>query len=370
MCRRQRSSRRSNSPCASTITRRSAAMSTRAAARRCARRARQAPERDLRQRRRGAPHWRKAQGMSAPQRRRFSDGRLHLHDGPIDLIIEAFGEDARGRRGLRRGVAPLHDHSRRALCGIAFAARADPLDSRSPKASSRAGWLTRCCAVRATALHHPDGGGRRRRRRGSPERDDCRGAAVAAPMSTTAATSRFICRLTRHSPSAWSIGPTVPALFGRATIMLRTRGARPSDVGLARPQLLAWHRRRCHGPRGLAPRSPMRRRPWSPTPSIFRVTQQSGVCRRVTCDPQSDLGERRVTVDVGPLASREIDERSPPASMKPSFARRGPSRGRRAAACTARPLVGGANRSRRRPGHCSPAQSAQPSVTSAAKRES
>ncbi len=27
-----------------------------------------------------------------PQRRRLPDGRLHLHDGPIDLIIEAFGE--------------------------------------------------------------------------------------------------------------------------------------------------------------------------------------------------------------------------------------------------------------------------------------
>jgi uncharacterized protein len=27
-----------------------------------------------------------------PQQARFPDGRLHLHDGPIDLIIEAFGE--------------------------------------------------------------------------------------------------------------------------------------------------------------------------------------------------------------------------------------------------------------------------------------
>jgi ApbE superfamily uncharacterized protein (UPF0280 family) len=27
-----------------------------------------------------------------PQRSRLADGRLHLHDGPIDLIIEAFGE--------------------------------------------------------------------------------------------------------------------------------------------------------------------------------------------------------------------------------------------------------------------------------------
>ena len=29
---------------------------------------------------------------SPPQQRRLPDGRLHLHDGPIDLIIEAFGE--------------------------------------------------------------------------------------------------------------------------------------------------------------------------------------------------------------------------------------------------------------------------------------
>ena len=33
---------------------------------------------------------------SRQQRSRLSDGRLHLHDGPIDLIIEAFGERRRG----------------------------------------------------------------------------------------------------------------------------------------------------------------------------------------------------------------------------------------------------------------------------------
>src|SRR6202020_3459348 len=45
------------------------------------------------QRSSGAPRQRKAQGvMARPQQRRLGDGRLHLQDGPIDLIIEAFGE--------------------------------------------------------------------------------------------------------------------------------------------------------------------------------------------------------------------------------------------------------------------------------------
>ncbi len=38
------------------------------------------------------------------------DSRLHLQDGPIDLIVEAFGDD-RGR-GLSRGGGTLRHHSR------------------------------------------------------------------------------------------------------------------------------------------------------------------------------------------------------------------------------------------------------------------
>jgi uncharacterized protein len=36
-----------------------------------------------------------------PQHRRLSDGRLHLNDGPIDLIIEAFGGDVESERAYQ-----------------------------------------------------------------------------------------------------------------------------------------------------------------------------------------------------------------------------------------------------------------------------
>ena len=47
-----------------------------------------------------------------PQHRRLSDGRLHLNDGPIDLIIEAFGAEAeieRAYEAARMRFATLLD---------------------------------------------------------------------------------------------------------------------------------------------------------------------------------------------------------------------------------------------------------------------
>lgn len=38
-----------------------------------------------------------------PQNRRLGDGRLHLHDGPIDLIVEAFGDKADVERAYQAG---------------------------------------------------------------------------------------------------------------------------------------------------------------------------------------------------------------------------------------------------------------------------
>ena len=56
-----------------------------------------------------------------PQQRRLADGRLHLHDGPIDLIIEAFGEASAVEAAYVGGVEPLRDDPRRALRGAASA---------------------------------------------------------------------------------------------------------------------------------------------------------------------------------------------------------------------------------------------------------
>ena len=65
------------------------------------------------------------------QQRRFADGRLHLHDGPIDLIIEAFGgpsaiEDAYAAAWVR--FTTILDE----LCTELPLLRADPLGAQTP----------------------------------------------------------------------------------------------------------------------------------------------------------------------------------------------------------------------------------------------
>jgi uncharacterized protein len=81
-----------------------------------------------------------------PQQRRLADGRMHLHDGPIDLIIEAFGETSaveEAYAGAWGRFATILDE----LCAELPLLRADPRGASSlrwlrspalwPKRSSR-----------------------------------------------------------------------------------------------------------------------------------------------------------------------------------------------------------------------------------------
>ncbi len=54
----------------------------------------------------------------------LADGRRHFHDGPIDLILQAFGAPDQIAERLRRRRAQVLDRARRTLRGIAAAARA------------------------------------------------------------------------------------------------------------------------------------------------------------------------------------------------------------------------------------------------------
>ena len=47
---------------------------------------------------------------ASPQRSRLPDGRLHLHDGPIDLIIEAFGERNDVETAYAASLAAVRHH--------------------------------------------------------------------------------------------------------------------------------------------------------------------------------------------------------------------------------------------------------------------
>ncbi len=48
-------------------------------------------------------------GRSGPTGRLLGDGRLHLQHGPIDLVIEAFGEEAERRLAYRQAWARFQD---------------------------------------------------------------------------------------------------------------------------------------------------------------------------------------------------------------------------------------------------------------------
>ena len=72
------------------------------------------------------------------QRRRFADGRLHLQDGPIDLIIEAFGETSAVEDAYAAAwgrFATILDE----LCAELPLLRADPLSAQHHAAPWRVG---------------------------------------------------------------------------------------------------------------------------------------------------------------------------------------------------------------------------------------
>ncbi len=183
----------------------------------------------------------KAQGMRAPpQQRRLADGRLHLHDGPIDLIIEAFGETSAVEDAYAAAwgrFATILDE----LCTELPLLRADPLRRAGAARRGRASDGRGGCAVPSAALSHSDGCGCRRRGRGGPRGDDDR--ATARPRLCQ---QRWRHRASPRAPRdvldrhGRSPGPaeSVRPRDGRR----RGPRARRRDVGLARTQLLAWRR--------------------------------------------------------------------------------------------------------------------------------
>ena len=242
-----------------------------------------------------------------PQIALLPDGkRLHLQDGPIDLIIEANGDAADVRAAYEaatRRFTGLLDE----LCGELTLLR----QAADPARCALQGVVARrmhaaVAPFAARSFHHADGGGRRQRRGGNS------GAMLrAAPLDrayvnnggdialhlTEARRSR------RPDGSAGSAWPDANDCRSAApTIRPRDRHQRPS-----RPQFLARHCRCRHrtganGGAGRCGRDHHRQRGRSARPS--RDHPLSG--QRV--QPDSDLGARLVTRQVGFLEKSEIDD--------------------------------------------------------------
>ncbi len=240
-----------------------------------------------------------------PQQRRLADGRLHLHDGPIDLIIEAFGEtstvEAAYFAAWRRFTSVLDE-----LCAELPLLRADP----SAGNPAPLGPVARRMAAAVAPF---------RARRFLTAMAAVAGA-VAEEVLEAMTSGRQLTRayvnnggdvaLHLGPGETFSIGmvdrPDRPSLFGRATIGAadRVRGVATSgwrgrsfSLGVADAvTVLATSAALADGAATLIA-------------NAVDIPGHPAIERAPACDldPQSDLGERRVTVAVGPLAPDEID---------------------------------------------------------------
>jgi ApbE superfamily uncharacterized protein (UPF0280 family) len=241
---------------------------------------------------------------ASPQQRHIADGRMHLHDGPIDLIIEAFGErsaieDAYAAAWSR--FATILDE----LCAELPLLRADPRVAQAPRGA---------VARRMAAAVSPF----RVRRFLTPMAAVA--GAVAEEVLEAMTTDRKLARayvnnggdIALHvSPGeTFSIGmidrPDRPSLVGRATIQAadRVRGVATSgwrgrsfSLGVADAVTV------------LAASAALADAAATLIANAVDLPGHPAIRRTPACDldPQSDLGERRVTVAVGPLTADEID---------------------------------------------------------------
>jgi ApbE superfamily uncharacterized protein (UPF0280 family) len=239
-----------------------------------------------------------------PQQRRLADGRLHLHDGPIDLIVEAFGETRAAEDAYSAAwgrFATILDE----LCSELPLLRADPRVAQAPRGAGARRMAAAVAPFRARRFLTPMA---------------AVAGAVAEEILEAMTTGRQLARayvnnggdiaLHLGPGEMFSIGmidrPDQPSLFGRATVGAadRARGVATSgwrgrsfSLGAADAvTVLATSAALADGAATLIA-------------NAVDISGHPAIRRTPACDldPQSDLGERRVTVAVGPLTPGEIE---------------------------------------------------------------
>jgi ApbE superfamily uncharacterized protein (UPF0280 family) len=239
-----------------------------------------------------------------PQQRRLADGRLHLHDGPIDLIIEAFGEmiaaeDAYAAAWGR--FATILDE----LCAELPLLRADPRGAQAPRGAVARRMTTAVAPFRARRFLTPMA---------------AVAGAVAEEVLEAMTTGRKLARAYVNNGGdiafhlgpgeTFSIGmvdrPDRPSLFGRAAIGaadhvrgVATSGWRGRSFSLGAADAVTV----------LATSAALADASATLIANAVDIPDHPAIIRSPArnLDPQSDLGERRVTVAVGPLTADEID---------------------------------------------------------------
>jgi uncharacterized protein len=239
-----------------------------------------------------------------PQQRRLADGRLHLHDGPIDLIVEAFGEPSAAEEAYTaawRRFATILDE----LCTELPLLRADPLGAPAPRGAVARRMAAAVAPFRARRFLTPMA---------------AVAGAVAEEVLETMTTGRRLARayvnnggdIALHlSPGeTFSIGmidrPDRPSLVGRATVGaadhvrgVATSGWRGRSFSLGAADAVTV----------LAASATLADAAATLIANAVDLPGHPAIRRTPArdLDPQSDLGERRVTVAVGPLTADEID---------------------------------------------------------------
>jgi hypothetical protein len=239
-----------------------------------------------------------------PQQRRLPDGRLHLHDGPIDLIVEAFGETGAVEGAYAAAwsrFATILDE----LCAELPLLRADPRGALAPQGS-----VARRMAAAVAPFHA---------RRFLTPMAAVAGAVAEEVLEATTAGRRLARAYVNNGGDIalhlgpgemFSIGlvdrPDRLSLIGRARIGaadrvrgVATSGWRGRSFSLGAADAVTV----------LAASAALADAAATLIANAVDLPGHPAIKRApaLDLDPQSDLGERRVTVAVGPLTPGEID---------------------------------------------------------------
>jgi uncharacterized protein len=239
-----------------------------------------------------------------PQQRRLADGRLHLHDGPIDLIVEAFGETSAVEEAYAAAwgrFATILDE----LCAELPLLRADPRVAQAPSGAVARRMAAAVAPFRARRFLTPMA---------------AVAGAVAEEVLHAMTARRQLARAYVNNGGdialhlgpceTFSIGmvdrPDRPILSARATVGAadRVRGVATSgwrgrsfSLGVADAVTV------------LAASAPVADAAATLIANAVDLPGHPAIRRTPArdLDPQSDLGERRVTVAVGPLTPGETE---------------------------------------------------------------
>ena len=239
-----------------------------------------------------------------PQQRRLADGRLHLHDGPIDLIVEAFGEMSAAEEAYAAAWGRFETILDE-LCAELPLLRADPRAARAPQGAVARRMAAAVAPFRARRFLTPMA---------------AVAGAVAEEVLEAMATGRSLARayvnnggdiaLHLSLGETFSIGmidrPDRPSLVGRATVGaadrvrgVATSGWRGRSLSLGAADAVTV----------LAPSAALADAAATLIANAVDIPGHPAIRRTPACDldPQSDLGERRVTVAVGALTPGETE---------------------------------------------------------------